>query len=380
MRCTYCFEEHRQAEQMSFETAKKAVDFLAANVMVDNNTPSVSFFGGEPMLRWNEVIVPLVQYVRSTYENFGIHITTNGLLLNEERLKFFKDNNVGIMLSIDGAENGHNATRQYTNGQPTFDDLVPTINLLVREAGYIPFRMTVTPSNVQYFFESVQWFHNRGVQNLRAFPNIYEEWSDEAIAELDRQLKLYNNYIYSCFMTDQNPLIVDYYEFFFKKIPVKNYEQEKGMYRSAYFCQTCNRCGIGLLGNFMCNYKGEIFTCDRYVVADESNPCFVGNLDDGIDEAKISALYEMCNAENLHSTTLDCSACPLNSICSGGCIPVNYQLTGSFTEVPMSYCRWNQTLYRNISALLERFDTEQISERFRTYFQEVAQRRTLYVG
>lgn len=380
LRCTYCFEEHRSNEQMSLATAIKAVDFLYKSASEDGRTPSVSLFGGEPMLRWDEVIVPLITYIRDNFKKFGISMTTNGLLLNAEKLQFLQDNNVKLMLSIDGAEKGHNATRAYADGRPTFEDLLPIIDLLIEKASYVPFRMTVTPSNVQYFYESVEWFHNRGVQNFRAFPNIYEEWSDEALAVLDEQLRLYSQYIYNCFMNGQRSLIIDAYEYYFKKVLIKQYEEANNSCRTSYFCQTCNRCGIGLLGNFMCNYTGDIFTCDRYVIADETNPCFVGSLNKGVNVDKINALYDLNNVRDLYNPQLDCSSCPLNTICSGGCVPVNYQLTGDFTQVPSSYCRYSRILYKNVMELLNMFEEEKNSESFRTYFQEVAQRRSIYVG
>ena len=64
----------------------------------------ISYFGGEPTLLWNEIIVPLTEYATKTYSgevNFGI--TTNGTLLNEERIKFLYDHQIMPLLSIDGA-------------------------------------------------------------------------------------------------------------------------------------------------------------------------------------------------------------------------------------------------------------------------------------
>lgn len=380
LRCTYCFEEHRKNEQMSLEIAKKAVDMVYHNTQKDGGSPSISLFGGEPMLRWDDLIVPLTKYIRENYRNFGISMTTNGLLLNQERLDFINDYNITFMLSIDGSENGHNATRQYADGRSTFAELEPIIKLILKSNPSTPFRMTITPENVRFMQESVLDFHNWEVRNLRAFPNIYIDWSKEALRQLDQQLKLYNQYVYDCFTQGQRVLLFDIYSYFFKKIVAKQYELENDHYRSSYFCQTCNRCGIGLLGNFMCNHKGDIFTCDRYVVADDSNPCFVGSLDNGIDEERVSVLFEMCDKNKLHSTSLDCSTCPLDYICTGGCIPVNYQLTGDFTEVPLSYCRYNQIVYNNVMELLNRFEREQSCDNFRAYFQDIVQRGLRYVG
>ena len=68
-----------------------------------DNTISITFFGGEPTLLWDELIEPLVAYSKDKYPGrvkFGI--TTNGTLLNEKRIDFLKENNIPPLLSIDG--------------------------------------------------------------------------------------------------------------------------------------------------------------------------------------------------------------------------------------------------------------------------------------
>ena len=82
LRCSYCFEEHRHNEIMSFDVAKRAIDFLWECTRKDHRIPSISLFGGEPMLMWDELIVPIIDYIRNNFAYFKINMTTNGLLLN----------------------------------------------------------------------------------------------------------------------------------------------------------------------------------------------------------------------------------------------------------------------------------------------------------
>ena len=64
--CRYCFVEQKP-EFMTLQTAKDAADFLAGN-----GQASINFFGGEPMLMWDEIIVPLTLYVHEKYGD-GFH-------------------------------------------------------------------------------------------------------------------------------------------------------------------------------------------------------------------------------------------------------------------------------------------------------------------
>ena len=64
--CRYCFAEegeyHGRRALMSFETGKKALDFLIANSGSRRNL-EVDFFGGEPLMNW-DVVKELVRYGR----------------------------------------------------------------------------------------------------------------------------------------------------------------------------------------------------------------------------------------------------------------------------------------------------------------------------
>jgi len=53
---------------------------------------------------WDEIIAPLTLWIRENNFPINLSMTTNGTLLNEERIKFLKNNEVGLLLSIDGAK------------------------------------------------------------------------------------------------------------------------------------------------------------------------------------------------------------------------------------------------------------------------------------
>jgi uncharacterized protein len=95
---------------MPLEVATAAVDYLYSNLqkkrkLVNDSSLQgmINFFGGEPMLCYDTIIVPLVDYIEKTYPNdFKLGITTNGMLLNKERIDFLYDHNIIPLLSMDG--------------------------------------------------------------------------------------------------------------------------------------------------------------------------------------------------------------------------------------------------------------------------------------
>ena len=55
------------------------------------------------MLCYNSIIVPIVNYCNEKYPNdFDFGMTTNGTLLNDEVIKWLREHEFSLLLSIDG--------------------------------------------------------------------------------------------------------------------------------------------------------------------------------------------------------------------------------------------------------------------------------------
>ena len=92
--CSYCFAAqgkfHGKRGLMSFETGKRAIDFLIEHSGYHKNL-DIDFFGGEPLMNW-EVVKKLVEYGRSVEKEAGKNIrftlTTNGVNINDDVIDF----------------------------------------------------------------------------------------------------------------------------------------------------------------------------------------------------------------------------------------------------------------------------------------------------
>lgn len=141
LRCKYCiYSEHypnykTYTDQfMTFDIAKKAIDYYMKNfemVQKINPTrvPNIGFYGGEPLLNF-KLIKEIVNYVKDKYENVEYHITTNGLLLNEEVQEFFVRNSFSVTVSLDGNKEEHDRNRVKVNGNGSFDEIIRNIRSL----------------------------------------------------------------------------------------------------------------------------------------------------------------------------------------------------------------------------------------------------------
>ena len=146
--CKYCFVE-QNPHYMTLETAKDATHYLLENLekrnkkFNKNERARITFFGGEPMLLYDEIIVPLVNYIRENNLPVDFGMTTNGTLLNEERIKFFRKNKFDLLLSIDGAKTTQDLNRPCKNGKSSFDLIIPNIPYLLEKYPNITFRSTI---------------------------------------------------------------------------------------------------------------------------------------------------------------------------------------------------------------------------------------------
>ena len=90
LKCKYCFVSQDKST-MSLEMACKGIDFAVHNLRGEKEKAKITFFGGEPLIRWDEVIVPAVLYAEKHYPgkvNFGI--TTNCVLLTKDKSEFIE--------------------------------------------------------------------------------------------------------------------------------------------------------------------------------------------------------------------------------------------------------------------------------------------------
>ena len=141
LNCSYCFASqgkyHGERALMSFETGKRALDFLVENSGSRTNL-EVDFFGGEPLMNW-EVVKQLVLYARSIEKernkNFRFTLTTNGMLIDDDVIEFANRQMSNVVLSLDGRKEIHDRLRVDYAGAGSYDRIVPKFQKLVAARG-----------------------------------------------------------------------------------------------------------------------------------------------------------------------------------------------------------------------------------------------------
>lgn len=159
--CRYCFASggnfNMKKEVMSFETAKKAIDFIINN-SGNKVHLEVDFFGGEPLLNF-DVVKKTVEYAKEEAKKYGkifrFTLTTNCVLLNDEIIDYLNKEMYNVVLSIDGRKEINDFTRPTANGKGSYDLIIENIKKVAKsrdELGldyYI--RGTYTKHNLDFY-------------------------------------------------------------------------------------------------------------------------------------------------------------------------------------------------------------------------------------
>jgi len=162
LQCSYCYAKASRSNQtVTKENIKLVVDRILANRPSSKKT--FSFIGGgEPTIDWN-LLTWSIEYIRTNQKNDNviISVTTNGTLLNEERIVWLKQNNVDVGLSYDILPEIQNKVRAYRNGEGTYKTIDQTIKLLHRHNLYFRIRATISGDSVDYMPQMIEFIRDQ---------------------------------------------------------------------------------------------------------------------------------------------------------------------------------------------------------------------------
>ena len=319
-RCRYCYAAPHEGGDMTWETARAAVDLAVAEERRKNPEGSLGiiFFGGEPLLR-RKLIVRTILYCREigrrTGQLFHFKITTNGRLLDESFLRDDPTAEVFVALSHDGVAQAHDAHRVDAAGRSTFAGLRPAIDLLLRWKPYAPVMLVTTPETVRHYADSVQFLFECGFHYLICSLNYGAEWQPRELDELKRQYRKLGDWYERATRREE--------KFYFSPFDTK--------IASHVFPGSCRRerCELGRT-QISVAPSGLLFPCTQFV-GDDSFA--IGDVRRGVDEERRERLYR----ENAREKS-SCEACAIRERCNHYCGCLNRQATGSLTQVSPVLC------------------------------------------
>ncbi len=149
--CVYCYEK-KSGSVMSFTIADSVIQFLTKMVK-EKRVINLGWFGGEPLIAFRiiEYINSAVVYSAKKYKTkFNSFITTNGYLLDEEKINRLESLNINsLQITLDGPPEYHDRYRRLKGGGGTFSKIFYNLENLFRKTTNVSvkLRVNVGPDN-----------------------------------------------------------------------------------------------------------------------------------------------------------------------------------------------------------------------------------------
>ena len=335
--------------------------------------PSINYFGGEPLLRWDDIIVPLTKYIRKTYgDKYTLSMTTNGILLDRTKLEFMKEHKIGFLFSMDGDKKTQDLNRPFHNGKGSFDILKKKIPMFLEYEPNATFRATIDNDNVRDVANNYQFAIDMGYTNVFMIPNVFTKWSKKQRNILKSELKKVAD-IYMDSVRKNKVVKFNQFTDAFKNIKKINRASAKNEHRNINTNSPAfGTCGLGGSRFGSVGPNGDIYSCQELV----ENPSFgdkftIGNIYTGMDNKKRWEVMEKFNPKEVRSTEGKvCSECYLNDSCDGVCTINNYLANGDVNIISSILCDFYEF---NIQQAIRIINTmaEEKNETFRNIFNGV---------
>ena len=324
MHCGYCYSPPADGTAMTPEIGRRVLDMAA---QTGEKSCGIIFFGGEPLLH-RDLIYDLVDYgeAHPTGQRYHFKVTTNGVLLDEAFLAYSLRHHMLVAMSFDGIREAHDAHRRFPDGRPTFEYLLPRLQLLLAARPYSSVYTVVNPDTARYLAESVAFLAELGARYLIVSLNYAAPWDEASFAVLARQCeKLGDLYIQ---WTRANR------KFYLSPLEVK---LSSHINRDCYHQDRCELAQRQL----SVDHEGDLYPCVQFVRAGREGGWCIGNVFDGIDESARQRIRAASSQEKEF-----CADCAVKGRCNNTCGCLNWQTTGTVNAVSPVLCRYEQMLMK----------------------------------
>lgn len=292
-KCWYCYETHIKDSKMDISTVENTLRFVKDIVNTRKESLkffSLDWFGGEPLLYYRKVILPILEEVHKICTSLGIKMnsgmTTNGLLINSDVIETAKRFNLSFFqITLDGHRDRHDVVRFVSEGRGSYDAIISNIKLLAYNGIKVLIRINCSPETLP---------------DLEKIAADFTDLTDESreFIEFDLHKVWQDNY---------NVSDDDLYN-------IRWYYREHGFkVTTGSHDHVMNSCYGDHKNHATINYNGEVFKC---TARDFTTSNSEGNLTDSGEIIWNDKYTKRLESKFKNEPCLDCVILP---ICNGGC-------------------------------------------------------------
>ena len=323
--CKYCFIgkiKNNMEEYMSENTIKNTIEKFSKHLKENNLKGNIIFYGGEPTLKL-DILELTVKYINEFAKDImKISMVTNCTLIDDKIIKFLKDNNVSVGVSIDGPKELTDKYRIFKEKKESVYDIVrKNINKL--KNNNINFGLSIVVSNETLEDKNyLNWLKELNVKNINFNLMHYTEMTDDwkiYYKKIGKFLFNANNILEKSNISDSRVL-----------------RKFVAFYNNEFKYSDCAAMG----GEQLCiKPNGDIIVCHAYWNSDKE---ICGNINKNeFDEILNTNIYKDWQ-QNLTINKEKCLKCPAVYICGGGCARQSETIFGNRHTIDKSFCLYTK--------------------------------------
>lgn len=310
MSCWYCYESHKNMPAMSADV-KQSVLLLIDKLLADNKLKklNLSFFGGEPLLYFDKVVVDIINHAKMQCKAFdaklSIHFTTNAYLLTDNVLKQLEGLDVSFQITIDGGKQVHDSVRKTKGGEPTYARIVEHIHQTLSHGFPVGVRFNYTAKSIPSFIDVVKDVSHLQQEQKQlvnfTFQRVWQDNEGDA-SQVEQQVE----HIERAF--EQAGLFVNN--------------------AKSYIVPYCYADGVNTA---VVNYNGDLFKCTARDFAPKSKE---GTL---AADGTLRWNERLRKRMSIRHGSDTCLQCRIYPICHGGCSQMKLEAPDGISSCPKGY-------------------------------------------
>jgi uncharacterized protein len=290
-KCWYCYETHIKDSKMDESTILSTKNFISKvfNEKALLNKFHLGWFGGEPLLYFNKVIVPILI---STYEaaqekniSFSSSITTNGLLVTEDVIEISKKFGLDFyQITLDGYKEKHDKVRFISEGKGSYERIVANIFSLAKHGIHVNVRVNIDKDTLIHIKEIATDFASMNIEDRKFISfDLHKVW--QITEDIDQEIFENRQYFRKC-----------------------GFNVSSGTHNTV-----ANSCYGDHKNHATINYNGEVFKC---TARDFTTSNSEGKLEDDGTIVWNEKLATRLSSKFKNKPCLECRILPM---CGGGC-------------------------------------------------------------
>lgn len=293
--CWYCYESHLKDSFISDGAVTGTIGLVRRKLEGNRNLRHIrlSFFGGEPLLNFTavtKIINGIVALCRLHEASLNIDFTTNGYLLDKDKVDCLKDLDVSFQITLDGGRGHHDRTRFEKGGAPSYDIILDNVRYALSKGKTVCLRFNYTTANIGSVMEIRSFLDtlpDKDRKYLRIdLQRVWQE-KERGIDDTYLEAKSIRNEIRGL------------------GFPVANNRLLNGVRESCYGDKR---------NNLLINHNGDVFCCTARDFRHENR---VGDLQtDGEIRWRVDILERRMHSKFVRES---CHGCRIAPLCGGGC-------------------------------------------------------------